>query len=1030
MKMNYRLGLDLGANSLGWCLLELNDDDRPFRIVRLGSRIFSDGRNPKDKTSLAVARRDARQMRRRRDRFLKRRSRLLNTLQEHGFLPAIKTERDALFACCPYSLRAKGLDSALTPYEFGRVVFHLNQRRGFKSNRKIDKSGEKESGKIKDAIAASKNAMQGLRTIGEWLAKRHAERQSVRARLLGTGAKVTYDLYVDRQMIEDEFKAIYEKQAALQPDLYPSAIGKCLLETLLHQRRLRPVKPGRCTLEPNEERAPLALPSVQRFRILQELNNICIVQDDLQESQLTLPQRDLLKSELERNPKVLFDKMRRLLNLPNARFNLESEQREFLKGNATTVAMSKDRLFGTRWHQFSLAEQDTIIHKLHTEESETVLIDWLQTTYELSVENASAIANSGLPEGYGRLSCKALNRIIPCLQAEVITYDQAVVQAGFESHSQFHTGELQNNLPYYGEVLQRHVAFAKDNPRNEEERWGKIANPTVHIGLNQVRKIVNAVIDRYGRPKQVVVELARELKQNSETKERIKKEQSENQKRNIEFGNKMAEIGISSNGDNLLRMKLWTELNEGDPLNRRCPYTGEQISIQRLLSSDVEIDHILPFAKTLDDSYLNKTICIRRANAYKSNRTPYEAFGESQNGYNWDTIRERVRTLHKGKQKRFMPDAMQTWLRDNDDFLARHLTDTQYLSRIAREYLMVICPPNQVTVTPGRLTALLRGKWGLNSLISDSKQKNREDHRHHAIDAAVIAVTDRWMLNCVATAASHAREKQLNKIIENMPLPFPMYREALETAIQRMVVSYKPDHGWQGQLHNQTAYGLIGNDQVVHRVPLAEPAFKSSKDFDKIRDTRLRNQLIAFVGPTNGTTFKERLLAFSREHNVHRVRVTEKLKTVPIYHPGQETPYKGYDPNSNYCIEIFRGENGRWKGEVISTFQAAQIARIDVMRLEDRALGQNGQQLVMRLCKDDLVAIDDGVRKIYRVVKISTNGQTFFAEHHEANVDARNTDKEDKFKYMSKSAGSLNEIKARRVFVDMLGFVKDPGFRP
>ena len=102
--------------------------------------------------------------------------------------------------------------------------------------------------------------------------------------------------------------------------------------------------------------------------------------------------------------------------------------------------------------------------------------------------------------------------------------------------------------------------------------------------------------------------------------------------------------------------------------------------------------------------------------------------------------------MPKAKAKRFAPDGYQRWLKDDKDFLARALNDTAYLSRIASEYLSLVCPPNRLRAIPGRMTALLRGKFGLNQLLSGSDTKNRNDHRHHALDAAVIAVTDQGLL--------------------------------------------------------------------------------------------------------------------------------------------------------------------------------------------------------------------------------------------------------------------------------------------
>jgi CRISPR-associated endonuclease Csn1 len=168
-----RLGLDIGSNSIGWCLIE--DDTH---IVALGSRIFSDGRDPKSGASLAVDRRLARGMRRRRDRYVRRRSAFLETLVDLGLMPVDADEARLVAMRDPYALRARALDESLLPHEIGRVLFHLNQRRGFKSNRKAER-GQKdsESGLIETGARALDAAMAeaGARTLGEFLAGRLGE---------------------------------------------------------------------------------------------------------------------------------------------------------------------------------------------------------------------------------------------------------------------------------------------------------------------------------------------------------------------------------------------------------------------------------------------------------------------------------------------------------------------------------------------------------------------------------------------------------------------------------------------------------------------------------------------------------------------------------------------------------------------------------------------------------------------------------------------------------------------------------------
>ena len=210
-KMRYRLALDMGTSSIGWCLIRLNSSAEPIAIIRMGVRIFPDGRNPKDGTSLAVTRRGARQMRRRRDRLLKRKARLMASLTRLGFFPQDNAQRRELIGLDPYALRKTGLYEALTGPEFARALFHINQRRGFLSNRKTDKK-DNDSGALKSAIKELRVKLdeENCQTLGEWLAKRHQARLSVRARLHGKKkSDRAYDFYADRAMIEHEFDVLW-----------------------------------------------------------------------------------------------------------------------------------------------------------------------------------------------------------------------------------------------------------------------------------------------------------------------------------------------------------------------------------------------------------------------------------------------------------------------------------------------------------------------------------------------------------------------------------------------------------------------------------------------------------------------------------------------------------------------------------------------------------------------------------------------------------------------------------------------------
>lgn len=1014
-KMRYRLALDLGSTSLGWAMIRLNAENQPCAVIKAGVRIFSDGRNPKDGSSLAVTRRDARSMRRRRDRLLKRKARMMRSLVEHHFFSSDEAERKALLTLNPYTLRAKGLDAALTPAEFGRALFHINQRRGFKSNRKTDKK-DNDSSALKTAISKLREALktENCRTVGEWLHKRDVAALTVRARYRQNKVikddgktridKSSYDLYIDRAMIENEFDALWRKQTELNPALFTEAARADLKDVLLHQRPLKPVKPGRCTFMPDEERAPLALPSTQRFRLYQEVNNLRILRPGLKEEALTLKQRDDLINALEANSKRTFTQIKKLLGIGGAvQFNFEDPKRQELKGNITSAILSRAEHFGTAWFAFDEAKQDEIVLQLAKEENLAKLMRWLQEQTGIDESRAETIANAGLPEGYGSLCTKALARILPELRRDVLTYDKAVQAAGFDHHSNISpsaTGEILAELPYYGLPLQRHVGFGTNDPKDsDEKRYGKIANPTVHIGLNQIRLVVNALIKRYGHPSEVIVEVARELKQSKDQRDDESKRQAENQRRNRRLrGDIAGTLGISPERiktADIQKMILWEELSS-NIADRRCPYSGVQISAAMLLSDQVEIEHILPFSETLDDSLNNKTVALRQANRVKGNRTPSQAREDfATQGWDFAGILARAELTPKAKRYRFGEDGMKQWIKDDAGFLPRALNDTRHMSKVARAYMSLVCPQN-TRVIPGRMTAMLRAKFGLNNVLGVDGLKNRNDHRHHAVDACVIAVTDQGLLQRFARASASAREHQLNRLVETMPLPWDSYRDHVQRAISNLWVSHKPDHSHEGAMHNDTAYGLLGNGRVsVH------------KTVDGQRQ-RFEDNL--------------KVIEFTSAKAVTRHGLLPN---------GEPRPYKGYKGDSNYCIEIVCNEKGKWEGEVISTFEAYQLVREHgIARLRHPALSVSGRPLVMRLMIDDFVRIEiNGAVRTMRVATLSGNGQVFMADTQEANVDARNRDKSEPFAYVSKMAGSFQKSKARRVTISPIGELHDPGFK-
>ena len=380
--MRYRLGVDLGTNSIGWAAISLDQDDEPCAVLDMGVRVFPDGRDAQSETSNAAARREARGQRRRRDRYLKRRAELLDVLVLCGLMPPDDAERQNVAQLDPYALRARALDYPLAPFELGRALFHLNQRRGFKSNRKAG-DDENAAKKIRADMDALRTAIKetGARTLGEFLARRRARDRAVRARS-GLG------LYPDRALYEAEFEVIRCAQAphhTLRMDQWES-----LKDIIFFQRPLKPVDPGWCLLEAGEPRAAKAFPVAQEFRMLQEVNNLRVRVGLEPERPLDQNERASALRRLRVGKDIALRKGKdneeakptRDLGLPSgAVFNLGRGGRKSVEGDKTSVRLMQKtekgkpvhELFGARWLRLSLDERNEIVRlMLDTDDPEVV----------------------------------------------------------------------------------------------------------------------------------------------------------------------------------------------------------------------------------------------------------------------------------------------------------------------------------------------------------------------------------------------------------------------------------------------------------------------------------------------------------------------------------------------------------------------------------------------------------------------------------------------------------------------------------
>jgi len=1043
--MSYRLSLDIGANSIGWSLLVLDAVGNPCGIRDIGVRVFPDGRDPKTLASLAAERRLARAMRRRRDRYLQRRKALINVLVRHGMLPAEEMSRKALVRLDPYVLRREALHRKLAPHELGRAIFHLNQRRGFASNRKTDRANDAEQGKIKPASdrLQAEIARAGLPTLGAWLAERHDRQQDVRARLVGSGAKAEYPFYPTRELIKAEFESIWAAQAAWNPILSNST-REAIAGVLFHQRPLKDSLVGRCWLEPGEFRAPKALPSTQAFRIAQDLSHLTIRRTGETDIDLTEAERAKLANLLNSGSDLSFNQIRKALGLTRGEtFNLESKAREKLKGAETAARLAgKKGPLAAIWSTLDLASRDALVIALLDAETPDAAVATL-VALGISADAAEAAERVTLPDGHAALSSKAIRAILPHLEAG-LTYDKAVRAAGYRHHSDDRDGVILDRLPYYGLALADRIGTGTGQPEDpEEQRFGRASNPTVHVALNQLRHVVNAIIDRYGHPKQIIVEVLRELNQSAFERRRIQNEQTENAKRREAWAEELRKLGQRVNSRNLAFMRLWSE-QSGDPKERLCPYTGERISLSRLFSGEVDEDHILPFAITLDDSFANRVIVMREANRRKARHTPYEAFHAQAD---WPEIQARAALLPPAKAWRFGPDALDKWKGEHADFLARHLTDSAYLARLARIYLRAVCDPDQVWCVPGRLTGMLRGALGMDSaslLGKGGARKERDDHRHHAIDALTIGLVDRSLLQRVATAAGRAQDRG-RRLLDDLGEPWPGFLAEAASKVQAIKVSFKADTSPSGRLHNDTAYAVLPEPgpkapNVAHRVPLQSLAgWKPEEVRDALGDPHLAERVIRIMQDAVGKPAQAAALGALAHDNtgrtIRRVQVRERLDgTAEVRDRRTGQPYKRVKLDANHRVEFWRlpataGKRGKVKMLVVPMMEAAADAEAARLKrpVPDRR-PHPAAKLMMRLHKNDVVAFGVGeARKLFRVIKFR-DGEVTLAELHESgNLKVRDAAKDDAFKYVSASVRRFASEQTRKVFVDPAGRVFDQG---
>lgn len=971
--MGFTLGLDLGANSIGWAIINHDSENKPCALLSCGARIFTEAVDAKTRTPKNQARRAARAARRLLDRRKRRKEKVLNILVRNKLLPDNKNERERLFAgrdLDPYNLRKRALDESLEPFTLGRALYHLSQRRGFQSNRKAK---SKDDGMVASEINSLRERVKALncRTLGEYLAGQQEKR----------------NIHTDRAMYQEEFEAIWEAQSKFNATLLNTPLKIALHNAIFFQRPLRLQKNlvGKCTFEPSRKRAPRALLESERFRILQDISNLA-VKDPLSREYRSLhtEERQKLIDSLENQKSLAWGKARKLLNLHGGElFNLEEGGKK-LVGNRTACDLRA--ILGKSWESLGEEAREGLITDILTIDNEEGFLDRMNSHWGFDNETAEGLAKTELVPGYMRLSRKAICRILPHLETlePGMTYDKACLEAGY-NHS----------APVQGRIVKK----LGEPPQ--------LRNPVVQKALFEVRKLVNAIIRKFGKPAVVRIEMARDMKLTRRQLGELKKEQRAREKSN-EISRKILELefGIQNpSRADIQKYQLWQECGAV------CPYTGTVISREMLFSPEVDVEHILPYSRTLDDSYMNKTLCMASENrSAKHNRTPYEAYHADEKRY-LEEILVRVNSLPYPKRRRFEQKEI-----DTDKFIERQLNDTRYICVEVKKYIEQLGAA--VEVTKGEATAALRRRWDLNRVLSEDGEKNRSDHRHHAVDAIIVALTSRPLFQTLSrlSGESGASLSERGFCLEK---PWPsFFTEACEK-VNGIIVSHSSRRKIADALHMDTAYGFLEKKGCFAcRKPLQ--ALSSIKQVESIGDATVRRLVMKRLDEHGGDfkkAFAEPLLHFDRKTPIKNVRLHATKSPSSLHSVKRDgKAYKFFELQNNHHVEIIENVNtGERKGVFVTTIEAARRARIEHTAIVKRDHGPEWR-LTMSLCINDMVEFEvEGVKRYYRVQKMSGPYKITLSYHAVADSDDA-----DKGSIFTRSPGKLN---CRKVTIDCLGDV-------
>ena len=824
--MKYSLGIDLGIASIGWAVYNLDNPN----IIDYGVRLFDAAEHPKTKESLATPRRIARGMR----RTIRRRSYRMNAIKQliirhhlitseqiNNLYSSTQTKNKHLYDT--YYLRYNALTCLSSNEELSKILIHLSKHRGFKSNRKKDKSID---GKINNSLEENSQILQNHRTVGEML---HLDKKFTDKKRNGSG---TYNVMIQRADITKEAILILETQRSLGNKLVTQEFIDKYLTILNWQKHFDwggniVEMVGSCQFEPNEKRAPKSCFTSEKFIALSKLNNIVYTTDTTENKLLPDEIQQIINLALTRSTKtfnITFATIRTILKLPNnAKFNYvryknndefaeiekntKIKELEF-KGFHELRTAIESHINKITWSNIynNIILLDNIAYALTYNKTDDEICNALTNVFKNKQHNFAqeetkniidAILNNGITFDKNiNLSLKVLYKIIPHLESG-ITYDKACLIAGY-NHSQ------QNNDKHHKLPSIQSLGIDQE-----------LTNPVVIRAIGQTRKVINALIDKHGLPYQINIELARDIGKSAKQRGEIDKINKENNENNEKLYQEFTKLYSRTPAkDELLKFKLCKQQGW------ICIYSGIKINPAEILngSNATQIDHIIPYSRCFDDSLSNKVLCLTGENQRKGNQTPFEYIGQSgHNPLAWHNFEEHCQSMNKnGYKNGFTYKKLELLLLkkfEQDKFIERNLNDTRYIAKFCMSYIKNHLKfsddsnKDPVKVITGQATAFIRNHWGL-------RKSREENDLHHAQDACVIAVTTTSMQQKI-TSFMRARDYGKNydatytdpntgEIFNHFPEPYKNFRNDIIDKISKVFVSRMPKRSIGGAVHDDT----------------------------------------------------------------------------------------------------------------------------------------------------------------------------------------------------------------------------------